>query len=231
MKAARIIVTKCHERAAPSRSAWSIVLSALSPNYMGRLPFAAERRQQISHEIQGASQDARPAASSDLSAFFPAGSPGANCRASLGLFRFAEKLFFHFFRNPVYVSPSCFRRRGVSRPSRDVGGGMRWAQGIAAWPMVARTNGSLRTAKSCGPDTPTLVSSARRASALSRHGGQQARRTRETTYKPFQPLRRGGRAFSARPVVPAACIFFAGGPRARPAPGLPCALHLIRGRT
>ncbi len=66
--------------------------------------------------------------------------------------------FFHFFRNRVYLFPSCFRRRGVSRPSRDVGGGMRWAQRIAAWPRAARTNGSLRTAKSCGPDTPTLVS-------------------------------------------------------------------------
>jgi hypothetical protein len=39
-------------------------------------------------------------------------------------------------------------------------------------------------------------------------GGQQARRTRETTYKPFQPSRREGRVFSARPVVTAACIFF-----------------------
>jgi hypothetical protein len=143
----------------------------------------------------------------------------------------AQRFFFHFFRNRVYLFPSCFRRRGVSRPSRDVGGGMRWAQGIAAWPRVAPTNGSLRTAKSCGPDTPMLVSSAMRASALSRHGGQQARCTRETTYKPFQPLRREGRACSARPVVPAACILFAGGPRARPAPGLPCALMISEGET
>ncbi len=38
-------------------------------------------------------------------------------------------------------------------------------------------------------------------------GGQQARCTRETTYKPFQPSRREGRVFSARPVVTAACFF------------------------
>ncbi len=131
-------------------------------------------------------------------------SPGRrqwNCENS------AQRFLFHFSRNHVYLSPSCFRRRGVSRPSRDVGGGMRWAQGIAAWPMVARTNGSLRTAKSCGPDTPTLVSRGGVRKRVVAHGGQQARCTRETTYKPFQPLRREGRACSARPVVPAACIF------------------------
>jgi len=31
---------------------------------------------------------------------------------------------------------------------------------------------------------------------------------------------------SALPVVPAACIFFAGGPWVRPSPGIPCALRL-----
>ena len=45
---------------------------------------------------------------------------------------------------------------------------MRWAQGIAAWLCVAPTNGSLRTAKSCGPDTPMLVSRGERAQAPSR---------------------------------------------------------------
>ncbi|CCE09904.1 conserved hypothetical protein [Bradyrhizobium sp. STM 3843] len=36
----------------------------------------------------------------------------------------------------------------------------------------------------------------------------------EITYKPFKPSRREGRVRPAGPVVPAACIFFAGGPRA-----------------
>jgi hypothetical protein len=45
---------------------------------------------------------------------------------------------------------------------------MRWAQGIAAWLCVAPTNGSLRTAKSCGPDTPMLVSRGERAQARRR---------------------------------------------------------------
>ena len=45
---------------------------------------------------------------------------------------------------------------------------MRWAQGIAAWLDVARTNGSLRTAKSCGPDTPMLVSRVMRSKRVAR---------------------------------------------------------------
>ena len=60
---------------------------------------------------------------------------------------------------------------------------MRWAQGIAAWLCVAPTNGSLRTAKSCGPDTPMLVSRDGVRDARRRHGGQQARCTEEIAYK------------------------------------------------
>src|SRR3954447_3248008 len=81
----------------------------------------------------------------------------------------------------------------------------------------ARTNGLSRTVKSYGSDTPTLVSSATCASALSLtrrsfasrgHGGQQARRTRKSTKELLKPSRREGRDVSAEPVVPAACIFF-----------------------
>jgi hypothetical protein len=42
-------------------------------------------------------------------------------------------------------------------------------------------------------------------------------------------LRREGRTCSAKPVGTAACFFSAGGPRARPAPGLPCALSFQEG--
>jgi hypothetical protein len=58
-------------------------------------------------------------------------------------------------------------------------------------------------------------------------GGQQARRTGENAKQPFQPSRGECRDVSAEPVVPAACIFFAGGPWARPAPGIPRALSLF----
>jgi hypothetical protein len=87
----------------------------------------------------------------------------------------------------------------------------------------------MRTVKSRGPDTPTLVS--RLATTLTRragNGGQKARSTGENAKQPFQPLRGECRVFSAEPVVPAACIFFAGGPWVRPAPGIPRALCLKR---
>ncbi len=41
-----------------------------------------------------------------------------------------------------------------------------------------------------------------------RDGGQQARRAKENAKQPLKPLRREGRVCSARPVVPAASIFF-----------------------
>src|SRR6202166_1532887 len=64
--------------------------------------------------------------------------------------------------------------RGGSRSSRTRGG-MRWTRGSAL------TNGAVaRTAKSCGPDTPTLVSSWRKRYPRN-DGGKQARFTGEST--------------------------------------------------
>src|SRR3954468_5437749 len=65
---------------------------------------------------------------------------------------------------------------------------MRWAQGIAAWLHVARTNGSLRTAKSCGPDTPTLVSSAVRLKRI------------VATWWPTSPGHQGDHVYTVPPV-------------------------------
>jgi hypothetical protein len=59
-------------------------------------------------------------------------------------------------------------------------------------------------------------------------GGQQARRTRESTKQLLKPSRREGRDVSAEPVVPAPCILFARGPWERRAPGLPCALSIFK---
>jgi len=59
-----------------------------------------------------------------------------------------------------------------------------------------------------------------------RNGGQKARSTGENAKQPFQPLRGECRDVSAELVVPAASIFSAGGPWARPAPGIPRALCL-----
>src|SRR3954449_8674620 len=91
----------------------------------------------------------------------------------------------------------------------------------------------MRTVKSRGPDTPTLVSAHDAFMRCRAHGGQQARRTGENAKQPLKPSRGECRDVSAKPVVPAACIFFAGGPDSsktwgRPTPGIPCALY--RGR-
>src|SRR6202041_2397672 len=53
----------------------------------------------------------------------------------------------------------------------------------------------LRTAKSCGPDAPTLASSSREASFLEGDGGKNARSPRRARRKPLKPLRREGRVF------------------------------------
>src|SRR6202163_2379492 len=57
----------------------------------------------------------------------------------------------------------------------------------------------LRTAKSCGPDTPTLVSSSRscvgptglRQNISADDGGKRARSPGRARYKPLKPLRAG----------------------------------------
>jgi|KBSSwiStaDraftv2_1062776.scaffolds.fasta_scaffold323694_3 hypothetical protein len=71
---------------------------------------------------------------------------------------------------------------------------------------VAPTNDPARTVKSRGPDTPMLVSRVMRLKRMARTVAK-SRRTGENAKQPFQPLRGEGRVFSARPVVPAACIF------------------------
>ncbi len=100
-------------------------------------------------------------------------------------------------------------------------------EGISA--LHARTNDALADVKSRGPDTPKLVSPRRRARSAS---------SRTVANKPGAPRRsrisaktaaQGMPDEPALPVVPAACIFFAGGPWVRPSPGIPCALITIEG--
>ena len=81
------------------------------------------------------------------------------------------------------------RWRGVSRSSRTRGG-MRWTR-VA---LLTKALG-LRTAKSRGPDTPTLVSSSREAKLLGGDGGKQARSPGRARNRPLKPLRREGRMF------------------------------------
>src|SRR6202021_718110 len=81
----------------------------------------------------------------------------------------------------------------------------------------------LRTAKSCGPDAPTLASSLRRSFVSD--GGKKARSPGRARRKPLKPLRREGRV-SRRTCGDYSCAFY---PlhtrlRVRRAPGFPCAL-------
>jgi hypothetical protein len=95
------------------------------------------------------------------------------------------------------------------RPSRPIRGALRNVNSVgrdavdADAPIDERR--VTRTAKSCGPDTPTLVSSSQLRSAGD--GGYQARYTGEHEDKPSKPLRRECRIASAEPVCSCACFF------------------------
>src|SRR3569832_2075561 len=99
---------------------------------------------------------------------------------------------------------------------------MRWAQRVAAW-LSMRTNGPVRSAKSCGLGAAVLALN-RGALTRSAMTGATEPFPGESTYKPFKPSRREGRDVLSRTCGSAACIFSAGGPWGRQAPGLPRAL-------
>ena len=84
----------------------------------------------------------------------------------------------------------------------------------------------MRTAKSCGPDTPTLVSSLRKAT-FAGDGGKQARSPGRARRKPLKPLRGECRVIFRcdRGDYAGEGIFFCPTRlRAHWAPGIPCAL-------
>src|ERR1700723_1425466 len=66
----------------------------------------------------------------------------------------------------------------------------------------------LRTAKSCGPDAPTLASSSREAELLGGEGGNKARSPGRARRKPLKPLRAGMPGDSGATVVTNARAFY-----------------------
>ena len=96
-----------------------------------------------------------------------------------------------------------------------------------------------RTAKSCGPDTPTLVSSLRscvgptglRQNISAGDGGKRARSPGRVRHKPLKPLRAGMPGDSG--VLVYSCAFYQfkahTRPRVRRAPGIPHALFRANG--
>ena len=127
-------------------------------------------------------------------------------------FWFSEK---YFCSHSPQITSRTFRipphQRGVSRSSRTRGG-MRWTRqrfardgiaGRASRPVSDHQASGremlLRTAKSCGPDAPTLASSSRscvgptglRQDISAGDGGKQARSPGRARRKPLKPLRAG----------------------------------------
>ena len=89
---------------------------------------------------------------------------------------------------------------------------------------LAETGGP-RTAKSCGPDAPTLAST--RATTLARctgDGGKKARLTREITKETVKTIAQGVPDRSGGPVVTYSCAFFS----AHEAAGAPTHRHSLR---
>jgi hypothetical protein len=95
----------------------------------------------------------------------------------------------------------------------------------AAW-LSRRRTASMRTVKSRGPDTPTLVSNRWRCSRIALMTVAKSPAHRGEREAAVKTIARGMPVASAEPVVTAACFFVAGGPWVRPASGIPRALCL-----
>jgi hypothetical protein len=98
---------------------------------------------------------------------------------------------FQKWQISLYPWPSRFHKRGASRSSRTLDAGCDGRKALRA--ILARTNGADRTAKSCGPDASTLVSSWR--IQFADDGDKRARSPGKARNKPLKPLRGECRAF------------------------------------
>jgi hypothetical protein len=81
-----------------------------------------------------------------------------------------------------------------SRPARGAlrGRHERWVRDAVDVDGAVDERRLMRTAKSCGPDAPTLASSSRKAT-FAGDGGKKARSPGRARRKPLKPLRREGR--------------------------------------
>jgi len=139
-----------------------------------------------------------------------------------------QKYSSFFFSEFMIVSLHPARLRGASRTSRNVGAGCdgRFSSQRAS---SMRTNEGSRTAKSRGPDTPTLVSRWRRCIRISpatvaRKPGAP-RRSRISR----KPVAQGGPDVRLNLWFLPPAFFLQAGHGCQPMPGLPCALFFRRG--
>jgi hypothetical protein len=112
---------------------------------------------------------------------------------------FAKIFLFAPDPNHLYIHRHPVPTRGALRGRHE-----RWERdamdAAASGARIARGRMMLRrTAKSCGPDAPTLVSSWRDFPL--NDGGKKARSPGRARRKPLKPLRREGRVESGEPVV------------------------------
>jgi hypothetical protein len=116
---------------------------------------------------------------------------------------FAKNIPVSFFQKSCITLAVLPHRRGAyasSRTSRqDV------VAALMSGALCARRLASARTAKPCGPDTPTLVSALMRKHHALRWPKSPAHRGEHGAT--VNPSRGEGRANSAEPVVPAPCTF------------------------
>ncbi len=131
----------------------------------------------------------------------------AICPAPFENFPLFRKFFFRLIGKCAYLRPSRLNERGVARDRHDTRGGDAVAARVRASSREHADERSLADVKSQRPDTPMLVLRSRgRSRRRADHGGQKARRTRETAYK-RETAAQGMPECSAAPVVPAASIF------------------------
>jgi hypothetical protein len=128
-------------------------------------------------------------------------------------------------RKSATYAPRPVPLRGVSRSSRTL-----VRDAVDACCADDERHGR-RTAKSCGPDAPTLVSSFAEVIPLD-DGGKQARSPGRARRKPLKPLRGECRVISGVTVVTMLVWFFIFHARLRAhrAPGIPCALLISGGQ-
>jgi hypothetical protein len=112
-------------------------------------------------------------------------------------------------------------KRGASRSSRTL---VRDAVGVSGCSviLIMPTNNPMRTVKSCGSGLPVLRPRSRTRWVGDRRGQDSRSPGRSRIHR--KTIAQGMPGCSAGPVVTAACFFSAGGPWARPTPGIPCAL-------
>ena len=96
------------------------------------------------------------------------------------------KKFFRFAADPnqIYIPDRPTPHRGAFRDRHG-----RWVRDAVDASGAADESAGLRTAKSCGPDAPTLASSWRRK--LRRRGWQESQVTRESTKESVKTIARG----------------------------------------